>query len=92
MNIFLIHLVYSPNIWGELLPRILVVFTYIGPETVLPLASILAAVLGFLLIFWRVIINFFKKVFKRTKVDQVEADQSPERSDNYIDPLDDQQK
>ena len=34
---------------------------YLGPETIMPLASILATILGFLLIFWRAIIRFIKK-------------------------------
>jgi hypothetical protein len=36
---------------------------YLGPESIMPLASILAAVVGFLLLFWRVIVNFVKKIF-----------------------------
>lgn len=35
---------------------------YLGPETIMPLASILAAVAGFLLIFWRAIVNTVKKL------------------------------
>jgi hypothetical protein len=34
---------------------------YLGPETIMPLASILATILGFLLIFWRAIIRFIKR-------------------------------
>jgi len=36
---------------------------YLGPETLMPLASILAAVLGFLLIFGRAIIKGVKQLF-----------------------------
>jgi hypothetical protein len=37
---------------------------YLGPETIMPLASILATILGFLLIFWRVIIRFIKRMLR----------------------------
>lgn len=37
---------------------------YLGPETVMPLASIIAAVVGFLLIFWRLLLRPFKKIFR----------------------------
>lgn len=36
---------------------------YLGPETIMPLASIIAAVIGFLLIAWRSIWKFVKKGF-----------------------------
>lgn len=41
-----------------------VVLLYLGPETVMPLASILAALVGILLIGWRYIVNFLKQAFK----------------------------
>jgi hypothetical protein len=41
-----------------------IVLLYLGPETIMPLASILGAIIGFLLIFWRLILRFFKKIFK----------------------------
>jgi hypothetical protein len=37
---------------------------YLGPQTILPVASIIAAVVGFVLLFWRLILRFIKKVFK----------------------------
>lgn len=37
---------------------------YLGPETIMPLASILATILGFLLIFWRAIIRFIKRLLR----------------------------
>ena len=37
---------------------------YLGPETVMPLASIIAAVVGFLLIFWRLLLRPFKKIYR----------------------------
>ena len=33
---------------------------YIGPETLMPLASALAAVTGVLLMFWRKVVGFFR--------------------------------
>jgi hypothetical protein len=39
-----------------------VMLLYLGPETLMPLASILGAAVGFLLIFWRLLLKPFKKV------------------------------
>ena len=36
---------------------------YIGPETMLPLASILAAGVGVILMFWRYIIQLIRRMF-----------------------------
>ena len=38
---------------------------YMGPETIMPLASILAAVVGIILIFWRFITAFFRRIFHK---------------------------
>ena len=48
---------------------------YLSPDTIMPLASILAAVLGFLLIFWRVVVNFFKKMTGRGKEQTISGDE-----------------
>ena len=37
---------------------------YLGPETVMPLASIIAAVVGFLLIFWSLLLRPIKKIYR----------------------------
>ena len=37
---------------------------YLGPETIMPLASILAAVVGFILIFWRLLLRPIKKIYR----------------------------
>lgn len=48
---------------------------YIGPETMLPLASILAAGVGVILMFWRYIIQLIRRLFgaifrrKKKKID-----------------------
>ena len=33
---------------------------YIGPETIMPLASALAAISGVILLFWRKMVGFFR--------------------------------
>jgi len=38
---------------------------YIGPETIMPLASALAAVGGVLLMFWKKVTGFTRAVFRR---------------------------
>jgi hypothetical protein len=40
---------------------------YLGPETLMPLASILAAIVGFFLMFWRVIAKFVKKTYRKLR-------------------------
>ena len=40
---------------------------YLGPDTLMPLASILAAIAGFLLMFWRVILKFAKKTYRKMR-------------------------
>jgi hypothetical protein len=37
---------------------------YLGPETALPLASFLAAIIGFILIGWRWILSLIKRLFR----------------------------
>jgi hypothetical protein len=59
----------TPLLWlSELLPWDvalgLLVFLYLGPETVLPVASVLAAVLGVLLIFWRHVVALARKAMR----------------------------
>ncbi len=40
---------------------------YLGPETVMPIASILASILGFFLLFWRLIVKVFKKIIRKIR-------------------------
>jgi hypothetical protein len=42
-----------------------VIFAYIGPETVLPLASILGGIIGVLLMIWQRIVSFVSGVYTR---------------------------
>jgi len=41
-----------------------IVLGYLGPQTVLPVASAVAAVIGFVLIFWRFLTGLVRKFFK----------------------------
>lgn len=36
---------------------------YVGPETMLPLASVLAAVTGVILVFWKYVFGLIRRVF-----------------------------
>jgi hypothetical protein len=58
-------MMYNPHFFTTVLTGGLL---YLGPETIMPLASILAALIGFALIAWRYIVNFFKKAFKFVQV------------------------
>lgn len=40
---------------------------YLGPETLMPLASLLAAVAGFFLIFWRLIVRLVKTAYRKIR-------------------------
>lgn len=40
---------------------------YLGPETLMPLASILAAIAGFFLMFWRLIVKFVKTTYRKIR-------------------------
>lgn len=63
--------------------------SYLGPETIMPLASILAAALGFLLLAWRYIITFIKKVFRKI-TGKESADPTPEGA--YVDAVEEAQE
>jgi hypothetical protein len=66
MNLY-IHLLSfvgpGPSWGGQYLP----VFLYLGPETILPLASAAAAVVGVVLIFWRHIVSSVKKLVRKIR-------------------------
>ncbi|RPJ87510.1 MAG: hypothetical protein EHM18_00780 [Acidobacteria bacterium] len=40
------------------------VFLYMGPETMMPLASALAAIIGTLLIFWHRFVGFVRRAYR----------------------------
>ena len=58
---------------------------YLGPETVMPLVSFLAAALGVILIFWRYIVRFFKRIFGIKEKPSTAA----EEITPYVEPEDD---
>jgi len=41
----------------------IVILAYLGPETMLPLASFLAAITGFILMFWRYVFQLIRRMF-----------------------------
>ncbi len=51
-----------PTLLGNLGDQAILLL-YLGPETIMPLASVLGVVIGFLLIFWRMLLRPFKKIF-----------------------------
>ncbi len=52
---------------------------YLGPETLLPLWSILAAILGFFLVFWRLIVKYVKLAIRKVRgiPDEVIPEEDP---------------
>jgi hypothetical protein len=45
-------------------PALPLMFLYIGPETMLPLASALTAILGVLLMFWQRVVGLLRKFWR----------------------------
>jgi len=50
---------------------------YFGPETYLPLASVVAGATGLILIFWRRLKGLVRRVFQRNPPDAPEPETSP---------------
>jgi hypothetical protein len=48
------------------LGRFLPLALYIGPDVLMPVASAIAAVVGFLLMFWRRTIGFIQRLARKT--------------------------
>lgn len=42
---------------------------YVGPDQVMPVMSILATIMGFLLVFWTKVVGIFRKIFRLNKPD-----------------------
>jgi hypothetical protein len=55
---------------------------YLGPDTALPLASILAVLAGFFLLFWRIIVKFIKRVYRSVRGLPPEVPPEPELEDS----------
>jgi hypothetical protein len=53
------HIVFNMQL-DQLLP---VIFLYVGPETILPLTSFLAAIVGILLMVWHRVFGFVRVVW-----------------------------
>ena len=49
---------------SKLDPLLPIIILYIGPETMLPLASALAAIGGVLLIFWQRLVGLVRKLWR----------------------------
>jgi hypothetical protein len=43
---------------------------YVGPDQVMPVMSVLATILGFLLVFWTKVVGIFRKIFGLGKRDE----------------------
>ena len=43
----------------------LILAAYVGPDVLMPVASAIAAIVGFLLMFWRRTVAFVKAMFQR---------------------------
>jgi hypothetical protein len=56
-----------------------VLTAYIGPETILPVTSALAAALGILLMFWQYVIGLVKKPFQLLFGKKPQPPASPDR-------------
>jgi hypothetical protein len=64
--------------WPE--PMLPSVILYLGPETILPVASILASIIGFILMFWRVILKSVRNLFRGQSGATQASTTSPEES------------
>ncbi len=53
-----------------------VMLLYFGPETIMPLASILATVIGFLMVFWRFLSRPVKNAWKHLRKTEAGASTS----------------
>lgn len=62
---------------------------YLGPETLMPLASILAAIAGFFLMFWRLIVKFIKKTYR--KIRGLPEEVPPDLDMDVEDPIEEEQ-
>jgi hypothetical protein len=54
------NLVFHIN-GNQLLP---IIVLYVGPETILPLTSFLAAAVGVLLMFWRYVVGLIRRAWR----------------------------
>ena len=50
-----------------------VIAFYVGPDQMMPVASILATALGFVMIFWNKVLGIFRKIFGGSKPPEAES-------------------
>jgi len=72
-------LVYLSTLPPQLLPNVAPL--YLGPETVLPLASILAAAIGVILMFWRTVLGFARQGINTVLRRETNAETIPPHDD-----------
>ena len=53
-------------------------FRYLGPDSLIPLASILAAALGFILLFWQRAVGLVRRLLGRGKREEPADSPKPE--------------
>ncbi len=74
-------MVETPLAWSALLGASML--AYLGPETVMPVTSLLAAIVGFLLLAWQRVIHWIRAPFawlsSRTRPDATPPDAAPPR-------------
>ena len=56
--------------------KLLLMAFYVGPDQMLPVVSILATVMGFVMIFWSKVLGVFRKIFGRSKPAETQTDAS----------------
>ena len=52
---------------GDLAVNLLLIAFYVGPDQMMPVASILATVMGFVMIFWTKVVGIVRKIFGGSK-------------------------
>jgi hypothetical protein len=58
------------------------ILLYLGPDTLIPLASILAAVVGLILLFWNRLVGLGRKLFGRGRQDEPASPELPSHDDD----------
>jgi len=53
--------------------KLLLIAFYVGPDQMMPVASILATVLGFIMIFWNKFLGIIRKIFGGSKPPEAES-------------------
>ena len=64
-------------------PLELAAFLYLGPDTILPLTSICAGLIGFVLIFWRFFLGLGRRFYQRIIPSATRQDEQNDESLNH---------